>query len=251
MAKANAWQPSSTGPPAQAFKSEAARAKARQSPASTGPPAQAGTSVGPGNDPKSLSILAKLEEPIAMSFPTETPLEDLLKYIKQATTGPTYAGIPIYVDPLGMQEAERTLTSPISLDLEGIPLRRTLQLALKQLGLGYFVDDGILVITSQESGDQGGLEPAQIGPSPFLKKQDRMERGEMTIEEMKEFAEELKVKTEIMKQLKELRNLESMGGGMGGQAVKTDQVAAILKEMKALVDEIKVERDKGKKDGSK
>ena len=34
-----------------------------------------------------------------MSFATETPLDDILKYIKQATTTPTFSGIPIYVDP--------------------------------------------------------------------------------------------------------------------------------------------------------
>ena len=187
-----------------------------------------------------------------MSFPNETPLEDVLKYIKQATTGPSYRGDSHLCGPRWDAGGGKDVDLTISLDLEGVPLRRTLQLALKQLGLGYFVDDGILVITSQESGDQGGLEPAQIGPSPFLKKQDKMERGEMTIEEMKEFAEELKVKTEIMKQLKRATQPhESIGGGMGGQAVKTDQVAAMLKEMKALVDEIKAEREKGKKDGSK
>ena len=48
-----------------------------------------------------------------MSFPNETPLEDVLKYIKQATQGPNDAGIPIYVDPQGLQEADKTLTSPI------------------------------------------------------------------------------------------------------------------------------------------
>ncbi len=111
VAKANAWQPGPpTGQRVQAAKSEA--------------PAHAdGKSQGPGKDPRSQAILAKLEEPIAMSFPNETPLEDLLKYIKQATTGPTYSGIPIYVDPIGLQEAGMTLTSTIKLDLEGIPLR--------------------------------------------------------------------------------------------------------------------------------
>ncbi len=227
VVKANAWQP-------------AARVQ----------PTQAGKSDEPGKDPKSRAILAKLEEPIAMSFPGETPLEDVLKYIKQATTGPNFSGIPIYVDPLGLQEAERSLTSPISIDLEGVPLRRTLQLLLKQLGLGYFVDDGILVITSQESGDQAGLDPAQIGPSPFRKKQDKLERGEMTVQEMKGFAEELKVKTEIMKQLHELHKLDEAGGGMGGgNAVKIDPVEALLKEMKALIEQLKAEREKTKKGG--
>ena len=47
-----------------------------------------------------------------MSFPNETPLDDVLKYIKQATMTPTYPGIPIYVDPLGLQEAEARSTRP-------------------------------------------------------------------------------------------------------------------------------------------
>ncbi len=98
-----------------------------------------------------------------MSFANETPLEDVLKYIKQATTTPNYAGIPIYVDPLGLQEADKTMTSTVQLDLEGIPLRRTLQLMLQQIGLVYFVDDGLLVITSQESEDQG-LRPTTNEP---------------------------------------------------------------------------------------
>ena len=105
-------------------------------------------------DPKTKQILAKLDQPVAMSFPNETPLEDVLKYIKQATQGPNDSGIPIYVDPLGLQEADKTLTSPISIDLEGVPLKTTLRLLLKQLGLTFTVKDGFLMITSQESSDQ-------------------------------------------------------------------------------------------------
>ena len=36
-----------------------------------------------------------------MNFPNPTPLEDVLKYIQQATAGPNGEGIPIYVDPVG------------------------------------------------------------------------------------------------------------------------------------------------------
>jgi hypothetical protein len=105
-------------------------------------------------DAKTKSIIAKLDQPVAMSFPNETPLEDVLKYVKQATQDASDSGIPIYVDPLGMQEADKTLTSPVSIDLEGVPLRTTLRLLLKQLGLTYTVKDGFLMITSQESEDQ-------------------------------------------------------------------------------------------------
>jgi tetratricopeptide (TPR) repeat protein len=105
-------------------------------------------------DPKTKQILEKLDQPIAMSFPNETPLEDVLKYIKQATQGVNDSGIPIYVDPLGLTEADRTPTSPVSIDLEGVPLKVTLRLLLKQLGLTYTVKDGFLMITSQDAEDQ-------------------------------------------------------------------------------------------------
>jgi hypothetical protein len=81
-----------------------------------------------------------------MSFANETPLEDVLKYIKAATQGPNDTGIPIYVDPVGLNEAERMMTSPVTLDVEGVPLRTTLRLMLNQLGLEYVVQDGLLKI---------------------------------------------------------------------------------------------------------
>ena len=64
-------------------------------------------------DTKTRMILEKLEEPISMSFAEDTPLEDVLKYIKQATTTANYQGIPIYVDPIGLQEAEKSMTSTV------------------------------------------------------------------------------------------------------------------------------------------
>ncbi len=99
-------------------------------------------------DPRSQVIRKKLDEPISMSFANPTPLDDILKYIKQATTSATYGGVPIYVDPKGLEEANTTLTSTIALDLDGIPLKTTLRLALKQLGLAYCVRDGVLIISS-------------------------------------------------------------------------------------------------------
>ncbi len=104
-------------------------------------------------DPKTRQILEKLDEPISMSFANETPLDDVLKYIKQATATPSFNGIPIYVDPIGLQEAERSLNSTVQIDLEGVPLKITLRLILKQLGLIYTVKDGFLMITSAESED--------------------------------------------------------------------------------------------------
>ncbi len=66
----------------------------------------------------------------------------------------------------------------------------------------------------------------------------------MAVEEMKNFVEELKVRTEIMKQLRELKEVDDPNHGHTGGS---DQAAALLKELKELVNELKAERAKGKK----
>ncbi len=101
-------------------------------------------------NPKTKAILNKLDEPIAMLFDEATPLEDVLKYIKAATTTTTYAGMPIYVDPKGLKEAEATMMSTIQMDLQWVALKTSLRLLLKQLGLAYCVRDGVLIISSEQ-----------------------------------------------------------------------------------------------------
>jgi hypothetical protein len=101
-------------------------------------------------------ILQALRRPIPMRFANDTPLDDVLKYIKQATTTPEYPGIPIYVDPIGLQEAERSINSTVTINVEGVPLRETLRLCLGQLGLRYEVWEGRLRITSED--DQPELD---------------------------------------------------------------------------------------------
>jgi hypothetical protein len=106
-------------------------------------------------DDRSQAILEKLNEPIAMSFEQETPLQDVLKYIKQATSTKNYPGIPIYVDPVGLQEAEKSMSSTVrNLDVQGVPLKTTLKLLLSQLELAYTVKNGLLTIISAESAER-------------------------------------------------------------------------------------------------
>jgi hypothetical protein len=111
--------------------------------------------------PKTKAVLETLDWPIAMSFGDETPLDDVLKYVTQATTTPTFAGIPIVVDPLGLKQVNRSLTSSVLIDLEGVPLKTTIRLMLKQLDLGYIIEDGKLLISSsrriqERAGRPGG-----------------------------------------------------------------------------------------------
>ncbi len=107
-----------------------------------------------------------LSKRVRMRFPDETTLEEILKYIQEVTRGPDGRIIPIYVDPIGLQEAEKSMTSTVKgVDLEGVRLETSLRLCLKQLELCYLVKDGLLLITSQNDAD-----PLFIAPQndPYL-----------------------------------------------------------------------------------
>jgi hypothetical protein len=99
-------------------------------------------------DPQTKLIEDRLAEKIDLSF-ENTALEDVLKFIKTATRkGPNDNGIPIYVDPVGLNEAEKTLATPISFVAQGEPLKSSLERLLKSIGLTYHVRDGLLTVTS-------------------------------------------------------------------------------------------------------
>ena len=98
-------------------------------------------------------ILRTLDRPVPMPFREKTTLEDALAYVSAATRGPDGQILPIYVNPIGLQEAEKTMHSPVILEIEGVPLRTTLRLLLRQLGLGFVVRDGLIEINSDTSED--------------------------------------------------------------------------------------------------
>lgn len=107
-------------------------------------------------NPLSKAVWKMLEQPVPMNFPNDTSLDDVLKHIQGAiksskSTGPNPRGLPIYVDPVGLIEADKSPQSTVNINLDGVPLKTTLRLILGQLELAYLVRDGVLVITSSES----------------------------------------------------------------------------------------------------
>ncbi|HWE40278.1 MAG TPA: RNA polymerase sigma factor [Isosphaeraceae bacterium] len=132
-------------------------------------------------DPKSRAILSLLDEPIAMSFPKETPLKDVLKYIRSKSESKANPrGINIYVDPsaVDLNNHSIDLDTPVTIDLEGVPLRRSLQLVLLPLGLSYGVVDGILVVSNQTSITNLQMHDPNVVPSPAqLKMRNQMRSG--------------------------------------------------------------------------
>jgi hypothetical protein len=101
--------------------------------------------------PRTKAILAKLDEPVSMEFPKATPLDDVLVYIKRsAKKGPNVPGLPIYIDPLGLQEVQRSLNSTVTIRLKDTPLKDSLQDVLSQGKLAYCVKDDVLFISSPQ-----------------------------------------------------------------------------------------------------
>ncbi|QEH33524.1 ECF RNA polymerase sigma factor SigE [Aquisphaera giovannonii] len=190
-------------------------------------------------DANSDKVLAKLEDPIPMNFPNETPLEDVLKYIGQATAGPEGAGIPIYVDPLGLQQADKTVNSTVSMNLEGVPLKHTLRLMLRELGLAYTVKDGFLMITAED---------AEFSETELSKKRERVERGELTVEELKPIVEELKLRRDALQLFDAPIYRDAPPRGEDETKGQSAEIRQQLKEMKELLQQIRSERaDAGKK----
>jgi hypothetical protein len=111
-------------------------------------------------------VMRALEKHTAFHFNEETPLEDVLKYVEQVTIGPDGKGIEIYVDPMGLQEADKTMTSTIrNVDFEDVTIRGAMGAMLAQLDLHYFIRDGVLVISSADGVER--FPWSASFPSPF------------------------------------------------------------------------------------
>ncbi len=115
--------------------------------------------------PEAARVWIKLGQKVPLKFPQETPFEEFLKAIKAATADKEDpGGLQIYVDPVGLSESEKTMATPITIDLDGVRLETGLKLVLGQLDLAFHVHpDGLLIITSRASEDGSGQDAtAQI-----------------------------------------------------------------------------------------
>jgi RNA polymerase sigma factor (sigma-70 family) len=100
-------------------------------------------------DSKTQLIRNKLDQFIDAEFPNGTTLGGLLKYIKQATTDGTFPGIPIDVDPVGMEEAGQGIDSPVVINQKQQPVSWILDQVCDRMRIAYVVRDGYLMIGSR------------------------------------------------------------------------------------------------------
>jgi len=87
----------------------------------------------------------------------QSPFGDFLKAIKKASLGPNDAGIPVHVNPIGLEDAGQTMESVVTVEPGGT-LGETLQKALKPLHLWYDIQGGMLVIDSRLGIVESGLQ---------------------------------------------------------------------------------------------
>jgi hypothetical protein len=78
--------------------------------------------------------------------------DDVGKYVKKATKGsPNDPEIAIILVPSGLEQVKVSLNSTIIMNIEGIPLKTSLRLLLKQCGLAYVVKDGRVIINTPDA----------------------------------------------------------------------------------------------------
>jgi hypothetical protein len=108
-------------------------------------------------DPLNAPVRDALERPFTMRFDgKEYSLEETLAFLREATKSEKLvSGVPFYVDPVGLTEAEKTLTSPVVLDLQpgDVSIKTGLLLLLSQLDLDFAVTKGMVYITYKDHRD--------------------------------------------------------------------------------------------------
>ena len=76
-----------------------------------------------------------------------------------------------------------------------------------------------------------------------MKKQERFEKGEMDLKEMKDFAAELTLREQIQKGIEELNSSSEGGHVEHPGALKADQLEPLLKEVRELLAQLKSKRE--------
>jgi hypothetical protein len=125
-----------------------------------GPPAKAAQG---DLDERKEQIERKLDESIKLDLPESMELGDFVKALKKATTDAHFTGLPIFVDPIGLQEAGVSTTAKVfPYRVKGAKLHDVLRWTLHDLRLSFTVRrDGALLVSSRESITDRRLEDLQ------------------------------------------------------------------------------------------
>jgi hypothetical protein len=119
--------------------------KATRTPAGKGEALPAVTGGKEGKSAKKLATSREVEDKLALPLDVQfqdIPLRDALDFVQEAT------GVNLVVDKQGLAQNEVSLDVPINLRLKRVSARTALRLVLQEVNLRFFVEDGVLVVTS-------------------------------------------------------------------------------------------------------
>ncbi len=105
----------------------------------------------PKKDPHVLAIEAKLKDRVSINMDKQ-PLSEAITFLQN------YTGLNIVLDPKALGEEGLTSSSPVSLQVNNVPLKGVLKLLLKPLGLTYKLEDEVILVTSPQA-DQSQTYP--------------------------------------------------------------------------------------------
>ncbi|MGO9921234.1 MAG: RNA polymerase sigma factor [Isosphaeraceae bacterium] len=128
-------------------------------------------------DAKTRQIRERLKQEI-VSDRDDLPLDELLKHIKQSTADAAFPGIPIYVDPVGLQDANAGIASRVQIPKKG-SVEFVLSFALRELRLSYTVQDGFLMISSRDDITDRKLNDLDDKVDRILRALERLEKTKM------------------------------------------------------------------------
>ncbi len=112
-----------------------------------------------------IKLMEWLQEPNRVTWPEGATLADFIERIRRSAPS-LPNGVPILVDPIGLEQAGKSMDSPVRAlpPTADLNLQDKLTMALEPMGLAFEVKNASIVITSREgrerSGDDKG-EPAR------------------------------------------------------------------------------------------
>ena len=107
-------------------------------------------------DPITRQITAQLRKPVRLSLIEGRKLrfDEFLREVRILSADADQKSIPIYVDPIGLQDVNHTLATFVEVERDQVPIAEHLRRALGPLGMDYSVRDGLLTVTSAGSVDR-------------------------------------------------------------------------------------------------
>lgn len=93
--------------------------------------------------PEEQRIESSLTRPITLNF-ENAPLKQVITHIA------TLADVNVVLDESGLADESLTVSTPVSIDVQGIQLKNALVLLLEPLNMGYTIKNEVLKITSEQ-----------------------------------------------------------------------------------------------------